>query len=205
MYTRWLDGDDLSVAIELFDSSDRLMGLRKTEDMRSRQIDLMSLLMSGDPQAGGIVGAFNDDGRLVTTVGYMSWSKLPYASGCCMMSDRRLTGVTGPIDYQKSRLGDCLDMMFDMTEAHGIFKIYSLRTVRRLRLELKRFTLLGPRNLDRYHLATEAFIPAGTIPVHDSFYGMMGRRVWTEDLVIRSASLKEEFRDFSHQISSDRT
>lgn len=139
-----------------------------------------------------VIGYFKDS-RLIAMASAFTWS----ATSCWTLMNVYSDPDLG-LKESKEALGSCLDHLLELQEAKDIYSFLFLCVIRgKLIYDPKNYTSLLVKfsnGLKRYNFYSEHVIAANTKPALDNYWNVMGKRTYPNDLLIRRAELKEEFR-----------
>ena len=173
--------------IELWRSRDRIFGQSKGErGYAGRFLDSIDKYLGGDPNRIQ-VGAFDERGRLLASLGLYLWETFPNCTFHNLTVHRAMT----PLLYRADRngLAACRAFCYAYGEERGRYQFYALTSLKNFRTVEK---LRG--NGGRYLRVVDTVIHAGTMPPYRGYQEMMGLRTWGADLVVFIDIVKPEYR-----------
>lgn len=155
--------------------------------------------LSGADQNRILIGAFID-GELVVSCGIYFWEKLPF---CSIM--RLVSNGSEHFSFKKIERAyqSLFQFILDEMKIRRRNRFYILSNLAH-QSGLALLTKKVPTIWKEYEMSIEEIISENQTPHFEYVWQMMGDRTWPTKLVLRSGTLKNEFRKFDENQSSEK-
>jgi hypothetical protein len=147
-------------------------------------------------QGARIIGAFSD-GLLLSYLGQKEWDTFPFWTVMSLHVRRNYFNV---LDMTANGLGKCLDLAAKIGEERDRFTFYWVTDADHWNVREKMWSRAA-LTMKRYIILTERVCLPGSTSPYPYETQMLGGRLWTRPIAIKSAHLKKGYR---HQIFLDR-
>lgn len=184
---RLLKESDYDAYIELLES-------RREDTLRKRGHDVMETFapyikkyLNEDDPNRGIFGAVDDDGLIISSLGFVRWDEWePCNTMNFQFVHRKFINR-----YHKNMLREVLTHYLEYWEPRGIYTHYHTQPANGKQLSSGFYSESEARQ--RYIGFYEYFVPAGEKPKYNLYWAVMAYQIRTYDCIIKSIKLKPEF------------
>jgi hypothetical protein len=166
-----------------------LVDLQKKNVYTNVFTDRVDSFLESKDSKSVLLGYFEEDGRLISTMSLYAWKLLPFATIGSMFVRK---GVQN-FNFLNNGIGSCLHHCYLIGEAQGIRGYYSLR---KSKVHLQDIQLRRPFESEvtrKYYSTIEAQIAPNQQSQYPVFWDLMDRHVWPYPVTVWLTRLKPEF------------
>ena len=189
METRELTTTDVAQVMDLWEAAAPQSGTKRSPELIRAWENSMVIYLEQSTESR-LIGAFQEDeigrGHLRCMVAMDKIHGFPYYSvGFMNVAPSRF------FNPAKNGVADVYRFLHERNEPRQWYRYYHHRDARKWKETWKR--VWDPE--DRYIETIEEFIPANQRPTNEMFWPIMGYQTWTVDTIVKTKTLKPEFRE----------